>query len=500
MHPEDKKYSVDSTHSTDLVGSRRSTHPKHFDKPVSPDWKSRPGGTRFDTLSTIIFYLAILFFIIGFSFRDVMVGNWYQQFMPNIGGRTISDVYFLDSLTGWAVTPYRFQNDTSYVLKTTNSGNNWFIQHSRIGQFVGSSRVTFLNANTGYTAGVSNLPTYSSILKTTNGGNNWNNINSPTDPFTAEDMSIISTDTIWLVSLNSLTGGVFRTTNGGSSWQNQLNLGSQNPVKVYFFNGNTGYIAKNTGSAYIRKTTDSGLNWNPIFNKGFTDMFFIDSLEGWSAFDSVRKTTDGGLNWQTQVLPYGTYGGGFLNFSFINQFSFLNRDTIWGVGGRIAYPNTALKGLIYRTTNGGQSWQFQLPDTSLGNGQFLKLKFINRTFGWAYRGFDGIHTTTGGDPVWLTPVHQISSEVPKDFQLFQNYPNPFNPNTKIKFLVQKLSDVKLVVYDIQGRQITELINRKYGAGTYEADFSGNGHASGVYLYSLVIDGITVDTKKMLMIK
>lgn len=43
--------------------------------------------------------------------------------MPDLGGRQIKDIFFLDSLTGWAVTPYITQNDTVYVLKTTNGGD-----------------------------------------------------------------------------------------------------------------------------------------------------------------------------------------------------------------------------------------------------------------------------------------------------------------------------------------------------------------------------------------
>lgn len=57
-----------------------------------------------NTLTTVIFYLAILFFMIGFNFSDRMAGNWYQQFMPNIGNRSIQDIFFFDSLTGWNVT------------------------------------------------------------------------------------------------------------------------------------------------------------------------------------------------------------------------------------------------------------------------------------------------------------------------------------------------------------------------------------------------------------
>jgi hypothetical protein len=59
-------------------------------------------------------------------------GNWYQQFMPNIGNRQITDIFFIDSLTGWSVTNATNQNnDTAFVLKTTNSGDNWTIQYRK---------------------------------------------------------------------------------------------------------------------------------------------------------------------------------------------------------------------------------------------------------------------------------------------------------------------------------------------------------------------------------
>lgn len=119
------------------------------------------------TLSLII----LLIIVLGFAMPlNPPAGNWYQQFLPNIGGRTISDIFFLDSLTGWAVTPYRFQNDTAYVLKTTNSGDSWFIVNIRIGQFVGHNKVKFLNSLTGFICGVSQTSGYKGLSKSTDGG------------------------------------------------------------------------------------------------------------------------------------------------------------------------------------------------------------------------------------------------------------------------------------------------------------------------------------------
>src|SRR5260221_3374560 len=92
----------------------------------------------------------------------MVTGNWYQQFMPNLNGRNITDIFFLDSLTGWAVTNALNQNpDTTFVLKTINGGDNWVIQYRKIqlgGGFFGLSRIYFLNQNTGYMCGVDNGP------------------------------------------------------------------------------------------------------------------------------------------------------------------------------------------------------------------------------------------------------------------------------------------------------------------------------------------------------
>jgi len=96
-------------------------------------------------------------------------------------------------------------------------------------------------------------------------------------------------------------------------------------------------------------------------------------------------------------------------------------------------------------------------------------------------------------------VTQTSYKVPTNFKLYQSYPNPFNPNTKIKFQISKLSDVKMTVYDIIGREVATLVNEKLKAGSYEVKWDGAGYPSGVYFYQLKVDDY-VDTKKMLLIK
>jgi hypothetical protein len=114
---------------------------------------------------------------------------------------------------------------------------------------------------------------------------------------------------------------------------------------------------------------------------------------------------------------------------------------------------------------------------------------------------NNIHTTNGGDTTFLLGLKQVSSEVPKEFKLFQNYPNPFNPKTNIMYSVKReSSNVKLIVYDIQGRVVTELVNQKQTSGTYEVDWNAAGYSSGIYFYSLIINSSIIDSKKMILIK
>jgi len=106
----------------------------------------------------------------------------------------------------------------------------------------------------------------------------------------------------------------------------------------------------------------------------------------------------------------------------------------------------------------------------------------------------------------VTGFNDITSSVPKDFQLSQNFPNPFNPNTQIKFSIKENSFVTLKVFDVLGKEITTLVNKELNAGVYSYNFNtdnlpaGNhGLASGIYLYKLTAGKFT-ETKKMILLR
>jgi hypothetical protein len=100
----------------------------------------------------------------------------------------------------------------------------------------------------------------------------------------------------------------------------------------------------------------------------------------------------------------------------------------------------------------------------------------------------------------LVISNTISTKTPDKFYLGQNYPNPFNPSTMIRFQIKRLADLKLVVYDVTGKEIIKLADKEYKAGSYEVSFDGSKYSSGIYFYSLIVDGKLIDTKKMILIK
>jgi hypothetical protein len=101
-------------------------------------------------------------------------------------------------------------------------------------------------------------------------------------------------------------------------------------------------------------------------------------------------------------------------------------------------------------------------------------------------------------------IQLISDMIPKKMGLSKNYPNPFNPTTTIEISLNKDTDMSLVIYNIRGELVREVLSGYYPAGRYRVDWDGrNRHdqrvASGIYIYRLQADSY-VKTRKMILVK
>lgn len=98
----------------------------------------------------------------------------------------------------------------------------------------------------------------------------------------------------------------------------------------------------------------------------------------------------------------------------------------------------------------------------------------------------------------LTGITNGNGNIPDEYALSQNYPNPFNPVTKIRYDIPEGSSVKLTVYDMLGREVTQLVNEYKDAGSYEAVWNGVDQTSGVYFYRIEAGSFTKEMKMILV--
>jgi len=135
------------------------------------------------------------------------------------------------------------------------------------------------------------------------------------------------------------------------------------------------------------------------------------------------------------------------------------------------------------TTNYQSSYEFNEKDLLPGK-YYYRLKQID------YNGNFRYHNLTG----------EIVIGIPDKFTLSQNYPNPFNPKTVISFGLQLAGRISIKIYDVNGKEISSLVNQSMEAGFHTTEFDGSNFSSGVYFYVLNFEGKNIDRKRMVLLK
>jgi photosystem II stability/assembly factor-like uncharacterized protein len=423
----------------------------------------------------IILFLSFLLFNDN-CISQLIPEGWFQQSSPVTSN--LNSVYFVNYLNGWSV------GNNGIILHTLNGGVNWVQQESNLTTDL--EKVFFSSSFTGYIIG--NTGT---ILKTTNGGANWNKQNSGT----INNLTSCSFTNDIIGYITGVNNTLLKTTDGGMNWYSINSLDSTNYYSVYFINNSTGWFSSvklylESDSAYIYRTTNGGENWYVQHSRKMDigpnlSLQFTDSLNGWCTWQiptisgsNILKTTNEGNIWEDKY-------GGFISENY-NLF-FINNFKGWACG-----PFNK----IYRTVNGGLNW---ILSNSFGSvGYYKSIYFTDSLIGWTV-GEKGIilKTTTGGV---LTGFSNTSDEISDNYSLSQNYPNPFNPNTIINYKCSMFNYISLKVYDILGNEVATLINENKPAGSYDVQFNGSDYPSGIYFYSLIIDGNVADTKRMVLLK
>ncbi|HOH06804.1 MAG TPA: sugar-binding protein [bacterium] len=251
---------------------------------------------------------------------------------------------------------------------------------------------------------------------------------------------------------------------------------------------------------------------------------YADDWSGapWNAPDkgpTVYKINDKGItsNWggwwddpnQTwwEVLPVDT--GWVVGQVFVN-----NEDLTWGVEMKIYVPQIALGTRIGFNIGGAAAtpdttavpwewgegtyayyaWHPQPGDTAVGYPSDYIAGDIQRrakcfgmlTFKQSITGVNDYELERGS--------------LPEMFTLTQNYPNPFNPSTTLTYRLQKDARVCIDVYNVLGKKVGNLVERRQAAGTYSVKWDAGDLASGIYFFQLRVNDQLISSRKAMLLK
>jgi len=202
-------------------------------------------------------------------------------------------------------------------------------------------------------------------------------------------------------------------------------------------------------------------------------------------------------------IDFGGFSGCFFPVEIISFSSTLNRNNVtlnWSTASET--NNSGFD--IERSLVGTNEWT--KAGNVTGNGTTNDTKnysFTERvnTGSYSYR---LKQVDFNGNFEYFNLSSEITVGVPDAYKLSQNYPNPFNPSTKIDYDLPYDGKVSILLYDISGREVANLVNEVKTAGYYTATFNGANLASGMYFYRINATGTAnnnfVSTKKMMFVK
>lgn len=396
------------------------------------------------------------------------------------------------------------------VYRSTNGGYNWVAANNGIKELSVGGLITFGNyvyASCG-----------TGISRTT--GTQWNKVLGDLPDNYGEAMYLDSNKLY-----ASVDGDLFRSTNNGTNWNLIYEGPSERSIKcIYAKNGNIYYGTLRNG-LYI--SNDNGITWNVATgSSGITSIAEINGYVFYSTHNThsapsgrVLRSSDNGQTWldlsipnkpRPQTVLLEEHNGNIFGISVSKLYKSTNLGLNW-----IKYQATfedsnftcmhSDKGVLYCGTS-TSSGKYYLRYSIDNGASFNKLgDLLPEAITYLTTKGNYIYAGVNNYSVWrinkslITSGNNETGIIPVSFSLKQNYPNPFNPATKIKYDVPRLGNIKIVVYDVMGREVQTLVNKSLKPGTYEASFDGSKYSSGVYFYKLITDGF-IETKRMLMIK
>jgi photosystem II stability/assembly factor-like uncharacterized protein len=384
-------------------------------------------------------------------------------------------VCFTDHDYGW-IADY-----SGPIMHTTDGGSNWETQNIGSGEQIRD--IYFADRDHGWALGQ-----WSSVSRTTDGGATW-----LTDTLVGPDhyfVNVFFADVQhgWC-SANyfpkgkddrSAAGILYSTVDGGITWDS-TGWGDAYPRDIFFIDQQKGWVCCSDNRIMI--TDDGGLTWN--FHDCGTDLvkvFFLDALSGFALglpddpySCAIFKTTDGGYSWQ---LAYQR------NSCFLESLDFPDALHGWAVGT----VNFDDRSIILRTSDGGLTWEEQaFPTRGLWD-----VDFTDTSNGWAVGRNGTIYHTTNGGPVYI----QDEKEDPLR-EFLSVYPNPARGRVTIEFYSEMNACTEILVSDMMGREVWHSSSYGNHAGRHSVEWKPNTDA-GIYLLICKLNNRFI-TRKILVL-
>ena len=415
-----------------------------------------------------------------------------NQTAYNLGGSlaNLSRISFTSATTG------AMMGDGSLLFTTSTGGDKWDITFCGSNSwFEGTTWLTKLwvySPNSWYRElyfpGVGGFPSFS-IQQSTDMGLTW------TGPRNFGSMGYGVGDVFESGGVTYLSSSLEVKKNSGSGWST-VYTGST-PGKIHFADANTGFVSTYTsGLKSILYTSNGGTNWitySTGSTKSIESVYLRTSGLGFIGCDSslLLRTTNFGANWTQVTVP---------NNLRVQNIRFSSEIIGWFLGTERNSPYT---GRLLVTNNGGLTFQQMM---SLENFNVTGYSFVDAQNGFVCGDSGKVLKTTNGG---LTFVSQNGELYPEKYSLSQNYPNPFNPVTNISFSIPLTRGVtaeggrgvfvKLIIYDLLGREVTSLVNQQMQPGSYNVDWDASNYPSGVYFYKLESNDYS-ESRRMVLVK
>ncbi len=285
-------------------------------------------------------------------------------------------------------------------------------------------------------------------------------------------------------------------------------------------NTTTFTLVASAGSASVKASTTVNVEGgtvsatnvvsNPSFENGTADWYAYSN--GSASFAAEAPGRDGNLSGHMIIAETGTN-------EQLYQYDLAlkpNTDYVLAFSARCStqnemdvslcqhvepYTNYGLASVVFRLESSWQDFSLNFKtknfSTPVNDGR-LRFTFSPYAQSGDEYWIDNVRLVEA-NPALAIPTDPEANALPTAYGLLQNYPNPFNPTTVVSGQWPVTSDVRMVVYDLLGREVAVLADGEFPAGKYSFTFNANGLASGMYICRLTAGRYT-DTKKMTLVR